>query len=162
MVILDEPTNHLDVTATQVMERALVNFPGAVVAVSHDRFFIDKVATRLLAFEGPGRATTVNANWTLWQAGRDAGAAPRPRRPRRPVRASPSPGVASMSGSLASLPGSPRPLQRRLTADPAVDVGTLEPHAPAPPTTTWECVRRFETGSSGGAAANRGGHTGAP
>ena len=74
MVILDEPTNHLDVTATQVMERALVHFPGAVIAVSHDRFFIDKVATRLLVFEGDGRASTVNANWTLWQANRDTGA----------------------------------------------------------------------------------------
>ncbi len=76
VVILDEPTNHLDVTATQVMERALVNFPGAVVAVSHDRFFIDKVATRLLVFEGAGRTSTVNANWTLWQAGRGAAATP--------------------------------------------------------------------------------------
>ncbi len=70
VVILDEPTNHLDVTATQVMERALVHFPGAVIVVSHDRFFIDKVATRLLVFEGNGRASTVNANWTLWQASR--------------------------------------------------------------------------------------------
>ncbi|MCY4660852.1 MAG: ABC-F family ATP-binding cassette domain-containing protein [Acidobacteria bacterium] len=70
VVILDEPTNHLDVTATQVMERALVHFPGAVIVVSHDRFFIDKVATRLLVFEGQGRASTVNANWTQWQASR--------------------------------------------------------------------------------------------
>ena len=76
VVILDEPTNHLDVTATQVMERALVHFPGAVIVVSHDRFFIDKVATRLLAFDGGGRASTVNANWTLWQAGRGAGGTP--------------------------------------------------------------------------------------
>ena len=72
--LLDEPTNHLDVTATQVMERALVHFPVAVIVVSHDRFFIDKVATRLLVFEGNGRASTVNANWTLWQASRDADA----------------------------------------------------------------------------------------
>ena len=67
-------TNHLDVVATQVMERALVHFPGAVLVVSHDRFFIDKVATRLHAFEGGGRASIVNTNWTLWQASRDTGA----------------------------------------------------------------------------------------
>ncbi len=44
VLILDEPTNHLDLTSTQVMERALINFPGAVIVVSHDRFFLDKVA----------------------------------------------------------------------------------------------------------------------
>ncbi|MFC1714901.1 ABC-F family ATP-binding cassette domain-containing protein [Candidatus Poribacteria bacterium] len=69
VIILDEPTNHLDLTSTQVMERALVNFPGAIVVASHDRFFIDKVATRLLVFEGEGRIREVNGNWTIWQAG---------------------------------------------------------------------------------------------
>jgi sulfate-transporting ATPase len=68
VIILDEPTNHLDVTSAQVMERALVHFPGAVVVVSHDRFFIDKVATRLLIFEGQGRILEVAGNWTIWQA----------------------------------------------------------------------------------------------
>ena len=67
-MVLDEPTNHLDLTSTQVMERALVHFPGAVVVVSHDRFFIDKVATRLLVFEGTDRLREVNGNWTIWQA----------------------------------------------------------------------------------------------
>jgi ATPase subunit of ABC transporter with duplicated ATPase domains len=50
------------------MERALLNFPGAIVVVSHDRFFIDKVATRLLVFEDMGRLREVNGNWTIWQA----------------------------------------------------------------------------------------------
>ncbi len=68
VIVLDEPTNHLDITSTQVMERALVNFPGTVVVVSHDRFFIDKVATRLLIFEGTDRLREVNGNWTIWQA----------------------------------------------------------------------------------------------
>jgi ATP-binding cassette subfamily F protein 3 len=54
VLLLDEPTNHLDLPSTQVMERALVHFPGAVVVVSHDRFFTDKVATRSLVFEGGG------------------------------------------------------------------------------------------------------------
>lgn len=69
VVLLDEPTNHLDMTSTQVMERALVNFPGAVVAVSHDRFFIDKVANRLLVFEAEGVTRLAEANWSLYQAG---------------------------------------------------------------------------------------------
>jgi ATPase subunit of ABC transporter with duplicated ATPase domains len=54
VLVLDEPTNHLDVTSTQVMERALVHFPGAVVVVSHDRFFVQKVATRHLVFGAEG------------------------------------------------------------------------------------------------------------
>ena len=66
-MILDEPTNHLDLTSIQIMERALVNFPGAVVAVSHDRFFIDKVATTLLVFEGRGQIRLIDGNWTTWQ-----------------------------------------------------------------------------------------------
>ncbi|HOU11824.1 MAG TPA: ABC-F family ATP-binding cassette domain-containing protein [Anaerolineae bacterium] len=70
-IILDEPTNHLDITSAQVMERALLHFPGAVVVVSHDRFFIDKVATRLLVFEGAGVVREVNGNWTMWQSKTD-------------------------------------------------------------------------------------------
>jgi ATP-binding cassette subfamily F protein 3 len=56
-------------TSIQVMERALVHFPGAVIVVSHDRFFLDKVATRLLVFES-GQVREVNGNWTMWQATR--------------------------------------------------------------------------------------------
>lgn len=51
VIVLDEPTNHLDLTSIQVMEQALIHFPGAVVTVSHDRFFIDKVATKMLTFD---------------------------------------------------------------------------------------------------------------
>jgi ATP-binding cassette subfamily F protein 3 len=51
VIILDEPTNHLDLTSIQVMEQALIHFPGAVITVSHDRFFIDKIATKMLTFD---------------------------------------------------------------------------------------------------------------
>ncbi|MBC9936442.1 MULTISPECIES: ABC-F family ATP-binding cassette domain-containing protein [unclassified Leucobacter] len=56
VLLLDEPTNHLDLASTQVMERALVHFPGAVVVVSHDRFFTDKVANHALVFGAEGAA----------------------------------------------------------------------------------------------------------
>jgi ATPase subunit of ABC transporter with duplicated ATPase domains len=58
------------------MERALVNFPGAVVVVSHDRFFVDKVATRLLIFEAEGRLQDFTGNWTIWQARQAGGKVP--------------------------------------------------------------------------------------
>ena len=54
VLVLDEPTNHLDMTSAQVMERALVKFPGGVLVVSHVRFFIDKVATRRIVFGAEG------------------------------------------------------------------------------------------------------------
>jgi len=72
VVVLDEPTNHLDLPSTQVVERALAHFPGAVVVVSHDRFFIDKVATRLLAFDGQGGVDEIPGNWTIWQASEES------------------------------------------------------------------------------------------
>jgi ATP-binding cassette, subfamily F, member 3 len=67
-LLLDEPTNHLDLASTQVMEQALIHFPGAVIVVSHDRFFLDKVASRLLVFEPGQPLRAINGNWTMWQA----------------------------------------------------------------------------------------------
>ncbi|MCB0121055.1 MAG: ABC-F family ATP-binding cassette domain-containing protein [Caldilineaceae bacterium] len=68
VILLDEPTNHLDLQSIQVMERALLHYPGAIVVISHDRFFIDKVATRLLVLDGDGNAELIEGNWSIWQA----------------------------------------------------------------------------------------------
>ena len=68
VLVLDEPTNHLDLTSTQVMEQALIHFPGAVIVVTHDRFFLDKVATQLLVFDADGSARLFNGNWTMLQS----------------------------------------------------------------------------------------------
>ncbi|MBM7831691.1 ATP-binding cassette subfamily F protein 3 [Agromyces cerinus] len=65
VIVLDEPTNHLDITSTQVMERALTHFPGAVIVVSHDRFFVDKLADRLLVFDGTARVRETAATGAL-------------------------------------------------------------------------------------------------
>jgi len=70
VILLDEPTNHLDLTSTQVMERALVHFPGTVVVITHDRFFVDKIATRLLLFSQGDEVTLFGGTWTQWDARR--------------------------------------------------------------------------------------------
>lgn len=72
VVILDEPTNHLDMRSAQIMERALVKFPGAVIAVSHDRFFVDKIASQLLVFDPDGGVAVHGGGWSAYAASRDA------------------------------------------------------------------------------------------
>ena len=56
LLLLDEPTNDLDVDTLRSLESALLDFPGCAVVVSHDRWFLDRVATHVLAFEGDSRA----------------------------------------------------------------------------------------------------------
>ena len=57
VILLDEPTNDLDVNVIRSLEEAMENFAGCAVVISHDRWFLDRVATHILAFEGdsPGR-----------------------------------------------------------------------------------------------------------
>jgi len=55
VLILDEPTNHLDISSREALEEALLNFDGTIISVSHDRYFVKKLATRMIAFDGtPG------------------------------------------------------------------------------------------------------------
>ncbi len=65
-LILDEPTNHLDITSKEILEEALRNYTGTVLYVSHDRYFINKTATRILDLVGvPENDTAVTNNWQL-------------------------------------------------------------------------------------------------
>src|SRR5206468_10305168 len=57
VLVLDEPTNDLDLETLRVLEEALTSFPGCAIVVSHDRWFLDRVATSILAFEGEGRVS---------------------------------------------------------------------------------------------------------
>ena len=57
VLILDEPTNDLDLPTLRTLEEALIEFPGCAFVVSHDRYFLDRVATAILAFGGDGRVT---------------------------------------------------------------------------------------------------------
>jgi ABC transport system ATP-binding/permease protein len=72
LLILDEPTNDLDVFTLQVLEAALVDFPGCVLVVTHDRYFLDKVATALLVFEGDGRVHRHEGGYDSYRRRREA------------------------------------------------------------------------------------------
>jgi ATP-binding cassette subfamily F protein uup len=67
LLILDEPTNDLDIPTLQLLDASLAAFPGCVLMVTHDRFFLDKVATGVLAFEGEGVVTFYEGNYTNYR-----------------------------------------------------------------------------------------------
>ncbi len=74
LLILDEPTNDLDIPALEVLEESLVEFPGGLVLVTHDRFLLERVSTVIVALDGCGGVTTF-ADYAQWEGAR--GAAPR-------------------------------------------------------------------------------------
>ena len=63
VLLLDEPTNDLDVETLRALEEALVNFPGCAVVISHDRWFLDRIATHILAFEGDSQVVWFEGNY---------------------------------------------------------------------------------------------------
>ena len=70
VILLDEPTNDLDVNTLRALEEALEDFAGCAVIVSHDRWFLDRVCTHLLAFEGDSQVRWFEGNWTDYEADR--------------------------------------------------------------------------------------------
>lgn len=79
VLLLDEPTNDLDVTTLSILEDYLLGFPGPILAVSHDRFFLDKLAESVFEVRGDGEIHRFTGNWTDWQAKRRAEEAPSPK-----------------------------------------------------------------------------------
>ncbi|MFL6760578.1 energy-dependent translational throttle protein EttA [Sphingomonas sp.] len=67
VLLLDEPTNDLDVETLRALEDALENFAGCAVVISHDRFFLDRLATHILAFEGDGEVTWFEGNFEAYE-----------------------------------------------------------------------------------------------
>jgi len=88
-LILDEPTNHLDLPAREAVERAVAEFKGTVIAVSHDRYFLNRCVTRIQAFEGEA-IRSYNGNWDAYQAALAARNAPTP--------------IATVAGKAGSTP----------------------------------------------------------
>lgn len=70
LLLLDEPTNDLDVETLRALEEAILNFPGCVVVISHDRWFLDRIATHILAFEGDSKTTWYEGNYSEYEADR--------------------------------------------------------------------------------------------
>ncbi|MBL7179705.1 MAG: energy-dependent translational throttle protein EttA [Pseudomonadota bacterium] len=70
VILLDEPTNDLDVNTMRALEEALENFAGCAVVISHDRWFLDRIATHILAFEGDSRVVWFEGNYSDYEADR--------------------------------------------------------------------------------------------
>ena len=70
VLLLDEPSNDLDVETLRALEEALLAFPGCAMVISHDRWFLDRVATHILAYEGDSKVTFFEGNYTEYEADR--------------------------------------------------------------------------------------------
>src|SRR5690606_29449865 len=70
VLLLDEPTNDLDVDTLRALEEALLGFSGCVVVISHDRWFLDRIATHILAFEGDSHVEWFEGNFQEYEADR--------------------------------------------------------------------------------------------
>lgn len=104
VLVLDEPTNHLDIPAREALESALDEYPGTVITVSHDRFFLDRIATQMLSFEADGSVLDFNGNYTEfhdWKMARPSTGNGRPaeKAETKPVASVPS--VADNSSALS-------------------------------------------------------------
>ena len=67
VLLLDEPTNDLDVNTLRALEEALENFAGCAIVISHDRWFLDRVATHILAFESDSRVYWFDGNYSEYE-----------------------------------------------------------------------------------------------
>jgi ATP-binding cassette subfamily F protein uup len=102
LLLLDEPTNDLDIPTLEVLEESLLEFPGALVLVTHDRYLLDRVSTRILALDGRGAAVSY-ADYDQWELDRRRPAEEAPRS--RPSKPRPkAPGSRSQSDGPGERP----------------------------------------------------------
>jgi ATPase subunit of ABC transporter with duplicated ATPase domains len=83
VILLDEPSNDLDVNTLRALEDALETFPGCVLVISHDRWFLDRVATHILAFEGDSEVFFYPGNYSEYEEDRQRRMGPAADRPHR-------------------------------------------------------------------------------
>jgi ATPase subunit of ABC transporter with duplicated ATPase domains len=70
VLLLDEPTNDLDVETLRSLEEAVLTFPGCVLVISHDRWFLDRIATHIMAFEGESKVVFMEGSYQDYEADR--------------------------------------------------------------------------------------------
>jgi ATP-binding cassette ChvD family protein len=83
VLLLDEPTNDLDINTLRALEEALENFAGCAVVISHDRWFLDRIATHMLAFEGDSKVVWFDGNYSEYEADRKTRLGPAANQPHR-------------------------------------------------------------------------------
>ncbi len=98
VLLLDEPTNDLDVETLQALEAALDDFAGCAVIISHDRFFLDRIATHILAFEGESQAVWYPGNYSEYEADRRRRLGAQADRPHRITYRRAAPTASSIKG----------------------------------------------------------------
>jgi ATP-binding cassette subfamily F protein uup len=101
VLLLDEPTNDLDIPTLEILEESLLEYPGALVLVTHDRFMLDRVSTVVLGLDGLGAAERFGdySQWEVWQRAQEAKAAPSA----EPETANPTPARAAPTPAKKKL-----------------------------------------------------------
>ncbi len=103
VLVLDEPTNDLDLVTLNVLERLLLGFDGSVLLVTHDRYFLDKVATSVLALEGDGRVVRYPGNYETYRTLKEQAEAAARQEPKEPAPA------RAAGGERRPEPAAPKP-----------------------------------------------------
>ena len=121
-LVLDEPTNDLDIVTLQILEEYLQDFPGCVIVVSHDRYFMDKVVDHLLVFQGNGVIRDFPGNYTQyrqWQSLKTS-------QPDQSVRTNQNSQTSQMSKTSSPRPSGDKPSRRKFTYKEKMEFERLE------------------------------------
>ncbi|HYY43496.1 MAG TPA: ATP-binding cassette domain-containing protein, partial [Pyrinomonadaceae bacterium] len=111
VLVLDEPTNHLDIPSREALEEALDTYDGTIITISHDRYFLDRIATQILALDGQGGAEHYDGDYTEyhdWKAARRVAATTAKAEQAKPTGATAKqsgPAVAQTGGRKAKTDG---------------------------------------------------------
>ncbi len=138
LLVLDEPTNDLDISTLDVLEESLLEFPGALVLVTHDRYMLDRVSTQVLALDGTGQAEYF-ADYAQWEANRSRG-----ERASRPQSPNVSPGDHGDRARRPLAAGETPALRKRLSYKEQREFDQLEENLHAAEARLREAQARAE------------------